>query len=361
MLILMLVLNIDSRAVWVTRWSIHDNSKIFSCLDDKFDHIFLQVFALGEAYYQSSYAPSKTDGDQWLKDFLAEAHRRNIKVSAWLNVYYSWGYAAWPTDPLHPMNRHQDWYVLDETGRSILDYDVSDLRHAGLEGYYLAPANPYVRSYLIKIIEELTQYNFDGIHLDYVRYPNHEYVYDAAMRTKFMREYYFDPMDFLSPIKDLGTRLNLWGYDDLKRRYATYVKDDLSDFIREVNRAVKTASPTMMVSVAVKPDYGAARRDFHQDWVGWLDSGLVDFVCLMAYSHNIKPILDKTLLAVKNPDQVMVGLGLYDLSVAEIRKQVNQVQASPFAGVVFFSYEEIKKDNRYLQTLPSTNLNFQTN
>jgi len=38
---------------------------------------------------------------------------------------------------------------------------------------FLDPANPKVHEYVLSIYEEmLTNYDFDGFHIDYVRYPN---------------------------------------------------------------------------------------------------------------------------------------------------------------------------------------------
>jgi len=351
MVFLLFILSyLDFRGIWVPRWSIPDN-KIFYYLDGEFNHIFLQIFALGEAYYSSAYAPNKFTSDKWLKDFLIGAHQRNIKVSAWINVFYSWGYASLTTNSKHPINCSRYWYVYDKDNRSILDYNIDELKALGLEGYFLSPGNYYAREYLIRLTEEIvSKYDFDGIHLDYIRYPNNQFIYDAHLRTKFMRKFYLDPLALYGS-DDLRTRFSLWGYEDLKNRWHKFVMDDLTLFIKDLSERVKKIKPHIHISAAVKPDYLTARDEYYQDWPSWLNSGFIDFVCLMAYDKNIKSILNRNLGAVKEPYRIVVGLGLHSLPSATIRKQVDLVRGLPYAGITYFSYEELKKNRDYLYSL----------
>lgn len=350
--LLVLTVATDFRGIWIPRWSIPESRDICAHLEGKFNHIFLQIFALGQAYYPSEYVPSKIESDRWLREFLAEAHRRQIKVSAWINVFYSWGFAPRTDDQDHPINRHPHWYVEDQFGRSILTYNITELKKLGIEGYYLSPSNVQVRSYLTRIIEEIiTHYDFDGIHLDYVRYPGRQFIYDVSVRSKFMRLYYVDPMELLAT-SEVQIRYSLWGYDDLRRHWQEYIHTDLTQFIKDLNENLKRLRPGIELSVAVKPNFLVAQSDYYQDWVDWLNSGYVDFVCLMAYTRNIESYLERTRQAIKEPHRVTLGLALYLLSPNEIRRQVELISSTPYAGVVFFSYKQIKENKQYLYTLP---------
>lgn len=350
LLVLFLMLHTDFKGVWVPRWSIQDKSAIFDNLDGRFNHIFLQIFALGEAYYPSSYVPNKKKSDIWLREFLDEAHRRNIKVSAWINVLYSWGFAP-KNNNNHPINRQPNWYVHDKDDRSIVDYSIEELKEIGTEGYYLAPANPQVQNYITDIAQEIIgRYDFDGIHFDYIRYPNSNFVYDISLRSKFMRNHYIDPIE-LTAESEFGTRYGTWGCDDLAEQWREFVTSDLTVFMKDLSEILKSKRPGILVSAAVKPDYLSARYDYHQDWLIWLNAGYVDFVCLMAYGKYITKNLNKILEVVHDPYRVTVGLGLYVLSPEEIGQQVDLVRARDFSGVVFFSYDQLKENRAYLDAL----------
>lgn len=350
-LLIFLACYTDFRGIWIPRWSLNDGREIFSHLDGSFNHIFLQVYALGQAYYPSQRVPSRRMSDEWLKDFIDEAHRRHIRVSAWINVFYSWGYAPWTTDRRHPVNRQPNWYVSDRAGRSILDYSIDELEDLQIEGYYLAPAHEHVQEYLCGIAEEIVRmYDFDGIHLDYIRYPGSEFIYDAALRSKFMRRYGIDPFD-LHADSTVQQRYSLWGYDDLNAKWQNMVSRDLTDFIIKLGSRVKQVRQDLEISVAVKPDYLSARTNFYQDWLTWVNAHYVDFVCLMLYTRNITSQLEKIKTAAQEPQRITVGLGIYLLSPAQIAEQVKIVRKSPFGGVVYFSYDQLKDNHAYRRVL----------
>jgi uncharacterized lipoprotein YddW (UPF0748 family) len=348
--ILFLALHTDFKGVWVPRWSIKDQGAIFDNLDGRFNHIFLQIFALGEAYYPSLYVPTKKKSDRWLIAFLDEAHRRNIKVSAWINVLYSWGFAP-KTNNKHPIIRQPNWYVRDQDNRSIVDYSIEELKQLNTEGYYLAPANPQVQIYITDIAREIIKlYDFDGIHFDYIRYPSSGFVYDTNLRSKFMRNYYVDPIDLIDK-EDFEMRYGVWGCDDLATKWQEFAPNDLTAFVKYLNEILKAERPDLLISAAVKPNYQSAHYDYNQNWLAWLNAGYVDFVCLMAYGKYINSALDKVLKAVDDPYRVRVGLGLYVLSPEEIRQQVDLVRSKDFSGVVFYSYDQLKENKAYLDAL----------
>ena len=61
--------------------------------------------------------------------------------------------------------------------------------------------------------------------------------------------------------------------------------------------------------------------------------------------------LSRAAAAVDDPAKVAVGIGIYRLSPARVRAQVKSVAAGPFRGVVFFSYEELRKNTVFLDAL----------
>ncbi|MGB9721936.1 MAG: glycoside hydrolase family 10 protein [bacterium] len=350
LLFIFIITNSDFRGIWIPRWSIQDNQKIFDVIDNKFNHIFLQIFGNGEAYYPSKIAPSRYNDDRWLNDFLKIAHSRGLKVSAWINVFYSWGYGPRIKSNRHPINFALDWYVYDKDQRSISQYKIEELKKLNIEGYYLAPANPSVRIYLLKIIEEIiSKYDFDGIHLDYIRYPGGNFNYDIYLRTGFQRKYFYDPLNLDSD--SLRIRLGIKGLDDLNMKWSQFISTDLTRYIIQIRNKIKSINPECIISAAVKPDYSVARIEFYQDWLTWVNNGYVDFVCLMAYTSNISKIITKNVTAVNDPSRIAVGLGLYNQTPETIRQQLEMIQNTPFAGFVFFSYPQIKENRKYIEIL----------
>jgi uncharacterized lipoprotein YddW (UPF0748 family) len=351
LVLLFTIATTDFRGIWVPRWALGDQNKIFNYLDNEFNHIFLQMYALGEAYYPSAYAPSKRSSDDWLVDFLAEAHARNIKVSAWINAFYSWGFAPLPGDERHPINSHPGWYLCDRSGCSMLEYNSDHLKRMGLEGYYLSPANEGVRAYLIAIAHEiLSRYDFDGIHLDYIRYPSPNFIDVISLQSTFIRRYYIDPLSSIDR-EESQQRYGVWGCDDIRQKWQFFIHEDLTVFMEQFSKSIKQRYPSVIVSAAVKPDYKSAMTDFRQDWVTWLNRGYIDLVCLMSYTKNLKSYFAKTKNVVQEPRRVTFGLGLFILSPETIEDQVRLVDEQPFGGIVYFSYDQLKENSSYLDAL----------
>ena len=55
-----------------------------------------------------------------------------------------------------------------------------------VEGLYLSPVLPASRDYTASVINDLvSRYDLDGIHLDYLRYPNEQFDYSAGTIAAF--------------------------------------------------------------------------------------------------------------------------------------------------------------------------------
>ena len=131
-----------------------------------FNTIFLHVSPFSDAiYYSSIFPPSYTiTGDEdknlgmdYLKYFLEEAHKRNIKVHAWINPYR----ISSSTDT-SKLSKKNPALELLETNDAIITKN----------GIYYNPSSPKVLNLILKqIYEIILNYDVDGIHLD-------DYFYD---------------------------------------------------------------------------------------------------------------------------------------------------------------------------------------
>ena len=58
-----------------------------------------------------------------------------------------------------------------------------------VEGLYASPIHPWAATHLTAVITELvTNYDVDGLHLDYVRFPNEDFDYSRAAIQQFKRD-----------------------------------------------------------------------------------------------------------------------------------------------------------------------------
>ena len=71
-----------------------------------FNHIFAQVRGRGDAYYNSSLVPKShlVDADFDPLEYLINSNKsNNIKIHAWINIYYLWSSQLLPKQKNHPL------------------------------------------------------------------------------------------------------------------------------------------------------------------------------------------------------------------------------------------------------------------
>ncbi len=294
------------------------------CRRASIGNIFVQVYANGQPIYPSNILSVDhrfTKGGDPLARIITLAHHYGIKIHAWFNVFYIWGYSPIPTDPNHPING--PWEVYDREGRSIKEYSPTILKRMGIEGYFVSPFNEsYERVIHSLIMEVIENYPIDGVHLDYIRYPSLSFGYDPWARTSFMRRYYVDPIS----------------YPEVEPLYRRLLIDGLTRFVWRITRLVHRYG--LVVSAAVKPDPLQARREYGQDWLEWLKTGSIDFVVLMSYTPNTEWIL-RTIRNLKPRDRLWIGIGAYLLDCSSLRTQIRRLRKEGYSNLVIFSFEDL--------------------
>jgi len=151
------------RGVWVHPQSLASPEKVDETLNrvmsGNFNAVFPLIFLNGYAYYSSEIAERRSSdlGPNYdsLGYFVSEARRRDLQVHAWFVV----GRVGVPYgDPGPVLSQHPEWAMLDAAGGSQI--------------HWLNFARPDARQFIISLVLEVVQnYDVDGVHLDYIRYP----------------------------------------------------------------------------------------------------------------------------------------------------------------------------------------------
>lgn len=136
--------------------------------------VIFQVRPMGDAFYQSSYAPwsafltgvqGTSPGYDPLKFALEEAHKRNIEFHAWFNPFRISDSSSFNIDnyinklPVgSPLKSHKEW---------IVKYEGN-----GKTYYWLNPGIKEAREYVEStILEVVKNYDIDAVHIDDYYYP----------------------------------------------------------------------------------------------------------------------------------------------------------------------------------------------
>ena len=222
--------------------------------------------------------PGRSPGYDALQFAIDECHKRGMELHAWVVTI---PIGKWNTYGCQQLRRRYPTLV----------------KRLGEEGY-LNPEDYRTGDYIANICEEITsRYDIDGIHLDYIRYPE------------------------------------TWK----GRKNA----DNITRIIKEINQRVKFLKPWVKLSCSPIGKFDDlsryssrgwnARRQVAQDAQGWLREGLMDQLYPMMYfqGNNFYPFaIDWQERSYGR--QIISGLGTYMLhpkernwSLDEIQRQLN--------------------------------------
>ncbi len=378
--------NKEVRALWVVRTTLTSPEKIqqlvASAADNGFNTLIVQIRGRGDAYYKSRVEPRAIELKDQPASFdplaitLAEAHKRGLKVHGWLNTSLLANLDALPVDPAHVYNRHPEWLAVPKPVAAEL-YTMSPLdpayrqkivewskaNRAELEGVYTGPANPKVRDHIYKIwMDVLKHYPVDGLHFDYVRFASPDFDYSRTSLKKFRK--WLEPQltsDERKQLKSAFKTNPLAAPEMFAAKFADFQRAQVTTLVERIYHAVKKARPEVTVSAAVfANDENAYTRRF-QDWRRWLQMGILDVACPMAYSTDTavfqKQIEVAATTAHNARRQVWAGIGAYRIPSDSAVEKINVARSLNAEGFILFSYDftarpsELNPDGAYLERI----------
>lgn len=345
----------EIRALWVTRFEYATPADVEQIMRQAaeigFTDIFFQVRAKGTVYYPSRYEPwayeltsnnpadtGRDPGWNPLQVAIDAAHRQGLRLHAYVNVLPGW---HGPVDPPAASGqhwvKHPSWFMVDRAG----------LRMDSTRWYsFLNPTNPEVVRHLKALFRELASYPLDGIHLDYIRYPDdfHEFApalfpdADAA-ELKAHCDFSYDPFSLDEFGRDPAEHRRAW---DRFRRKA------VSSLVQDISEAVRQERPDLSLSASIiaRPD---KRPETFQEGLRWARKKWADWVVPMMYaSASFEDTLEwnlKHLGRRRSAERLVVGIyAKHD--VAAMVSQIAAARRAGARGVALFSYAALVRENK---------------
>lgn len=357
---------VETRALWVVRHALTTPGRVDQIVDIasaiNVNTLLVQVRGRGDAYYPSDLAPPAEDlggapaGFDPLDQILHRAHAAGMEVHAWINVYLVWSAGDLPQSQLHVVNAHPDWISVRADGRRLVEMVPEEFQEEKVEGMYLAPANPDVKRHIRDIVHEIvTRYAVDGIHLDYIRYPEPLVGYDAVTRTQFEREYGVDPTQIDSPDSTTLAVIGAERLGDLRARWIQWKRDQITDLVRSIRHDLDLMGRPIKLTAAVIADQNAALNRYLQDWPTWLHEGLIDAALPMTYSPST-PIVERQLrdaMAVPTSRQVWAGIAIYNEGARGAADKIRIARKLGVDGISLFSYDTFVGGGGYQRAIKS--------
>ena len=302
--------------------------------------VFFETLNSSYTIYPSQVAPQQNplvSGWDPLEAAIKLAHERGMELHAWV-----WTFAATnqrhnmilnlPRNYLGPvLSQRPDWVMTDHEGSRF---------HYSSGKVFLDPANPEVRSYLSSLINEIaTNYNVDGIHLDYIRYPFESptgkltYGYGAAAREQFQAQTGFDPMQ-------LNPHHPLWS------KWIAFRIEQIDSFVAMVSDELRQIRPELILSTAVFPMPQRERLSkIQQSWEKWVRKEWIDLLIPMTYARSTDSLNSLTSPLLEEFDHgkalLLPGIRLLNISDVAALDQMQLLRGMSTQGYALFAAENL--------------------
>ena len=237
---------------------------VHNLADNGITAIFPNMLWGGAAFYNSEVLPVAAavseKGDQ-LRECLAACKKYGVQCHVWKVCWNCGGHSS--PEYIKKMR---------EAGRLQAGFDGKS------DEDWLCPSNPLNQQQEIDaMVEVTTRYDVDGIHFDYIRYPNADHCFCPGCRARFEEA--------------IGRKVANWPADvrsdpALLQKWYDFRRSNITRVVRSVSEIVRKAKPSLRISAAVFRDWPVDRDRVGQDWKAWLDAGYLDFVCPMDYERN---------------------------------------------------------------------------
>jgi uncharacterized lipoprotein YddW (UPF0748 family) len=359
----------ETRALWVLRTSLASPDTIATLIGTARQHGFntllVQVRARGDAYFNDGLEPRAAELHRQPASFdplatvLASAHAAGLRVHAWVNVNLISSAVDLPIVPSHIIHRHPDWLMVPrELAQDLARVKEESPAYVGklarwtraqasgvVEGLYASPIVPAAADHVEKVVRDLaTRYALDGVHLDYARYPTERFDYSRSAIRAFRDT--IRPRLSAAARRDLDAQdaEDLFAYPDmLPEAWKTFRIERMTTLVGRLRDAIKSARKSAMVTVATAPDLQEARDHRLQDWASWLQDGLIDAVCPMAYTPEPGKFAEQIAAAreVAAGRMIWAGIGAYRLPPAQTVENIETARRLGAAGIVLFSYDSL--------------------
>jgi uncharacterized lipoprotein YddW (UPF0748 family) len=184
------------------------------------------------------------------------------------------------------------------------------------------------------MVEVARKYDVDGLHFDYIRYPEGEYCYCDGCRERFETA--------------SGRKVANWPDDCYrgvrKDEYRQWRCDQITRLVAAVSREAKRVRPGVKISAAVFGNYPACRESVAQDWLAWVKTGHLDFLCPMDYSANdaaFSKLVTDQLRLIDSRVPVYPGIGAtatdIELSPDRVVGQIHLARSAGASGFTIFN------------------------
>lgn len=281
---------------------------------------------------------SQNTGDyDALEGFVRIGHEYGIEVHAWCENFFT-GYLNNDGTLSSPiLQKYSDKLLMDSEGNEFYYYNEK------ATFVFLNPNDRVCRDLVLSVYRQIIEkYDVDGLHLDYIRFPElnygkNDYGYNEDIIADFAKSTGIqdDPRTFADGSSN-------------KKAWVDFRCGIITSFVGEVFDMVCDTDPDIWLSCAIYPDQNFAKNSIFQDVETWVNNGWIDEVFSMTYSGDNNYVSENAAHYAKIcKDKCFYSTGLaafMDTSKLNFAYQLTQVTKAGADGVAVFAFSNISPD-----------------
>lgn len=341
--------NFENRAAWYRSIEKNDDDvrkTIEKAKSLNINAIYLETWYGGKFIGFSNnplirHCPINGDFDA-LESFCRISREYDIEVHAWV--------ANFSIGCLESSDFDENSLINKTKGKHLLDSHDNCFNLTSCGKYvYMNPYDAECRQLVLDLYKEIIEkYDVDGIHLDYIRFPQlnygiYEFGYNRDIIEGFQKEYntMLHPAEFLP-----GTQL----HEDWRQ----FRENIINGFVNDVHSLAKALKPNIWISCACFQDLEIALKMIYQNPALWAANGWVDEVFSMSYTADNEE-LKENITKYKN---ICNGKALYSVGLSAFENIPKRIFIDQFEiarkmnvdGIALFALGNINEGN-YAKTI----------
>lgn len=274
--------------------------------------------------------------DDILHSLTRQAHRHNMRLIPW----FEYGLMIPASSAI--ARAHPDWLTTNRAGETVpAPRSAHPLLPGPLQNFqmeitggniaWLNPMHPEVRQFLTDLIVDVVKrYPVDGIQLD-----DHFSLPIAMGYDPYSVQLYQSSHGGVLPPDDPSAP-----------DWVAWRAHSITTLLSDITQAIKQVRPGAIVSISPNPP-GFAYRKYLQDWVHWVNLGIVDEVVVQLYRDDLtvfeQDLYNSGFHNLRN--QIPIAIGLYTGPLSSAKDfnrtidEISAVQQAGYGGIAFFSWE----------------------
>ena len=319
----------EGRGVWIDNPDGLDWMTVMEKLrNNGINMVFPEMCSSGAAFYNSKYLPMISDIDE-LTACIRAAHKHDIEVHVWKmnwNLYHA------PDSITEKMSK-QKRIQLSHDGKRVPT--VSKELGWNQKWDWLCPSVRENQQLEYDVMVEIAEnYDVDGVHFDYMRYPYEPFCYCENCKKNFQQQ---------TGVQIVHWPDEVWKRGEYHEKYKKWRSSLITETARRISEKIHSLNIYICVSLAARSGVEHAINSDAQLWWEWTKEGILDFVCPMNYTANPNEYaaMMKAHYAIMNTNVPYYGgVGLFEMRQFEpFQQTIHKGRQLGQDGFVIFSLE----------------------